>query len=150
MSTILEQIVAAMVTELNTGTPVGVPTAQRSRHKEIKPAEEPGGAISVYPLRNQPVEVGGRWGPLTAARATILIDCTAIGTALVRPDQAVDPLRAWVVKKLAGNTYGGLAHDTEESDTTFEYEHGDAPICRAGVEMIVSYQHLTADAEMRS
>lgn len=148
MSTVREQIITAAVAALNTGTPGGVPATERERVAAVE-EQDGAGAIALYPVRDVPEEVGGGGGPLMRCRLTLAVEVWAKGTALLRPSQAVDPMLVWIVKTLAGNRLGGLAHDIVEGETIFAYEAGDNPWCRATVELIVSYQHLVSDAEAR-
>lgn len=152
MASVRDKIVAAAVAALNTGTPVGVPAADRVRTAEVAPSELP--SIVVFPVRDEPEEVGGGGGPIVLSRLTLVAECRAQGTASVRPDEALDPLATWVVKALANkqlpNGAGGvLNNDILEGSTSFSYESGETPMSLAAVEMIVVYQHLVADPESR-
>ncbi len=148
MATIREQVIAAAVLALNTGTPVGVPTAERERGVAI--SETSSAVISVYPLLETVEGVGRPSNPIVRCRLTLSVSCWARGTVSQRPSQAVDPLLAWVVKALGANRYGGLAHDTRRGDLSFKYDHGENPWCQATQEMVIDYQHLVADAEART
>lgn len=152
MASVRDQIVAAAIVALNTGTPVGVPQAERVRTAAIEPSELP--SIIVYPSHDTNEAIGGDGGPLVRARFTMVVECRAAGTSSIRPDQAVDPLYVWVVKALVNNRLpdgagGFLNHFMNEGDTTFSYEEGDAPYCLAATEMIAVYQHLVGDPESR-
>jgi len=142
VSSIRDQIVAATITALNA---VGKPCDfERSRATALTDADLPRGV--VYPVRDIP-EDPFLAGPVTRSRLTMMCEIRALGTAALRPDQAVDPIYTWVVAKLVGNTLGGLALKLQEGDSTFVYGQGDSPICLLAVEVVATHQHLTANAE---
>lgn len=144
MSSIREQVVVAVVAALNAGGPPC--TFERSRTAAVGDAEMPSGV--VYPVRDVPQQDFVSHAPVVRSRLSLLFELRALGTASVRPDQAVDPLYAWVVSKLATNTLGGLVFDGwEEAESVFQYGQGDKPICLLTLEMIATYQHLTANTE---
>jgi hypothetical protein len=152
VGTVRESIIQGLVTQLNTGTPAGVPAAQRTRLAALQVGELP--SIIVFPLSEEPEIQGGNRGPLVRATLTTAIECRGKGSATLRPDQAVDPLLAWVVKALGGRRLsdgagGHLTHPIKEGRTTWRYEFADDALCLATVELEVPYQHLVADAERR-
>lgn len=144
MSSVREQIVAASVVDLNAGSPPCV--FERSRVAALTDVDLPRGV--VYPARDTADSkfLGRR--PVVRSRLSLFIELRALGTASVRPDQAVDPLYVWTVAKLTGNTHGGLLFDGwQEVESTLQYGAGDRPICLLTLEMVAHYQRLTADAE---
>lgn len=153
MATIRDRIVAAAITTLNTGTPVGVPQAERVRTADIGLEELP--SIIVFPTLDVPEPVGSPGIPIVRSRLSLTVELRAAGTALVRPDQALDPLYSWVIRalvrrRLSDGAGGFLNHDTLEGQTTFAYEQGDKPLAFASVELVVSYQHLSNDPDNRT
>jgi len=148
VSSVREQVVEGAVLALNAGAPPA-PFA-RSRAAEVSDADMPIGIL--YPVRDVPQMpfTGERVvrSLVTRRRLSIACELRALGTPSVRPDQAVDPLYAWLVATLVGNTIGGLVQQWEEGESTFQYGLGDKPICLLSVEMVAVYQTLTANAEL--
>lgn len=143
MSSVREQLVVAAVAALNAGVP---PCAfERTRSVALVDADLPRGV--VYPVRD-PKENPFLEGLVTRSRLTLLVELRALGSAVARPDQAVDPLYVWAVSKLVGNKFGGLALKTTEGDNTFQYDQGDRPLCLLTVEFLVEYQYLAANVEL--
>ena len=144
MSSIGEQIVVAAVSALNAGSPPCV--FDRERIADLVDADLPRGV--VYPLRESPASPFLERKPVVRPSLTIVLELRALGTSSLRPSQAVDPLYVWAVSKLAGNTLGGLVHELLEGERNWQYGVGDKPICLLTMEMVATYQHLTADAEV--
>ncbi len=148
MSTIARQVVEAIVTALNTGTPGGVPAAELERGTPVE--DSVAGAIAVFPVHETVEEIGRPNTPIVRCRLQVAVEIWAKGTALLRPSQAADASIAWVISKLGGNTYSGIAHDTTQGDRSYAYEQTtEGPWVRVTQELVVSYQHLAANAEAR-
>jgi hypothetical protein len=153
MSTIREQIVAAAVTALATGTPPGVPAPVRTRLDSPSADELP--ALTVYqaaetvePMRD--LRAGGvSRGPVVRRSVLLNIEVlTKAGTG-EEPDKAADPILAWATKALgAAGTFNSLAnHPADEVGTKFEYEQAEASFCRSMMTFRIQYQSRADDAE---
>lgn len=141
-----------MLALLNAGSPPCV--FERVRTTEIGDADLPSGILcpvdgkveraSSTRLRAPAVRTYGRW----------MLELRAKGTASIRADAAVDPLYVWAIAKLGGaiiaDGAASLNFDLEEGDYSYSYEQGETPVCLLSVELIVGFQHLTANAESRT
>lgn len=149
MATIREQILAAMVVALNTGTPGGVPPTERTRRIAVTESA----ALNSIVLRPQRVlteEIHPPGSPITRARMTVEIEMKKSGTSADRPDKLVDPLYEWVVKALVGNTLGGLCHGIDEGDSLFTFaETGEFANVVLTTEMIVPFSYVAADPTLK-
>lgn len=151
MSSIRAQIIAALVTRLNTGTPGGVPATIRSRTvpESVSSSLE---SIAVYPVREVPERVHVR--ALTRSKLTLAFEVRAVGSDSVTPDESADDSLEWIVKSVAGYLIPSgqeyLNLDTEEGETTWDYQQGEYPLVIATINMDVVYQHLVADAAARA
>lgn len=148
MATLREQIVAAIVVALNTGTPGGVPAAERTRRIAVQEGASLN-SIVVRPTKqsSEPVHrPGSPVPPLTKAILTVEVEMLKAGTAADRPDKLIDPLYEWVVKTLVGNTLAGLCHGIEEGESAFEYaEDGEYPNVMLTTEMVVPFSYKATD-----
>lgn len=145
MATIREQILAAILTALNTGTPGGVPMAVRGRTMPYEAAQLP--AMALYPVREEVENAGGRFGPIVKRRLTFNVEIRATGAL---SDQVLDPITAWLTKALAGNTLGSLTHEIEEVGTEWSVEAADKTFGMATVTFAARYQTKTADQEAKA
>lgn len=145
--TLRKQIVAAIITKLNTSTPVGVPQAIPYHLLKLEPAALP--SICVYSTEEE-VEAQPRPAvqPVLAKRTLrVVVECREkadIGTSV---DDAVDPLCAWVVKALGGQTQAGLYHVITEDRTDVERSISDHGYIVVTITFRVSYQTKAGDAE---
>lgn len=148
MSTLRERIVQAVVDALNTGTPEGVPAAQRARTLALDLDQLD--AILVYPLRDEARNVGGKRGPIVARSLELAVECWARETETASADAAVDPYVAWAIKALTDNTLGGLVNGLREEETNFAVERAQTGFCLAAITMVVEYQCKAGDLEQRT
>lgn len=145
MATIREQILAAMVTALNTGTPVGVPQTERTRRLAVQGTATTN-SIVLRPTRSTTEEIGSPNSPITRARMTVEVEMQMAGTVADRPDKLIDPLYEWIVKALVNNRLGGLCHGIDEGESSFQYgAEGQYPNVMLTVEMSVPFSYLAAD-----
>ncbi|MFH1680360.1 MAG: hypothetical protein ABIH26_06920 [Candidatus Eisenbacteria bacterium] len=153
MSTIREQIVAATLTALATGTPPGVPAPVRTRLDS--PAADQIPVLTVYQAA-ETVETmrdykagGASRGPVVRRSVLLNVEVLTKAGAGEEPDKAADPILAWATKALgAAGTLGGLAnHPPDEVSTKFEYEQGESSFCRATMTFRIQYQSRSDDAE---
>lgn len=150
MATIREQIVAAMVAALNTGTPGGVPVTERTRRIAV-PETAALSSIVLRPVRTIPEEVGSPGSPKSLVRMTVAIEMLIAGSATDRPDKLVDPIYEWVIKALVGNNLGGLCHTITEGESAFDYaDAGEYPNVMLTTEMIVPFSHVAADPTLKN
>ncbi|MDX2074701.1 MAG: hypothetical protein SFX19_10135 [Alphaproteobacteria bacterium] len=119
MSTIREQILAAIKTALTGTTGVDV-RIYRSRPEAISRGESP--AILIEPVGNSPVQpVIGFLDNVFTVRISVI----ARGAV---PDQVADPTIASLhAKIMADLTLGGLAMDIQPGATNYLIEEGDQP-----------------------
>lgn len=129
-----ETIVAAAVAALNTGTPVGVPAAERLRRRQYDAAVVQ--AMAVYPLREEVLRATNRHGPSVTRQLTLLVECRVKSDT---PDAALDPLLEWATAALVGSTLGGVALDVQEQRTEFDFSQREDGFGLAAVEFQVSY-----------
>ena len=153
MSTIREEIVAAAVTALATGTPPGVPAPVRTRLDSPSADQLP--ALTVYQTAEtveamRDLRAGGvSRGPVVRRSVLLNIEVlTKAGTG-EEPDKAADPILAWATKALfAAGTFNGLTnHPADEVGTKFEYEQAETSFCRSTMTFRIQYQSRADDAE---
>lgn len=142
MATLRERIIAAALTALNTGRPPGVPEATRLKTTPYEPLQLP--AMTIYPVREDVEEVGGRFGPIVSRTLTFRVECRATGEPV---DQKLDPLLAWATKALAGNNLNGLVIDIAEIGTEWAVEPAEAVHGIALVDFTALYATKTNDQE---
>jgi hypothetical protein len=142
MATLRERIIDAVVTALNAGRPADVPEATRLKTTPYEPSQLP--AMTVYPVREDVEDVGGRFGPLVKRALTLRVECRAIGDPV---DRNLDPLLAWATKALSGNDLGGLVIDIAETGTEWAVEPAEAVHGIAVVDFTALYATKTNDQE---
>jgi hypothetical protein len=148
MSTIREEIIAAVISALNTGRPSGVPAAERAR--TIALAEDSIPTILVYPGHDTQGAVGGKRGPLKRHDFEIQIECWAREGSGLTPDQAVDPYLAWVDRCLDGKTLGGLVEQVLTVETNWGFGQGTFAFCLAAVTLIADFHSRTGEPEEKT
>ena len=153
MSTIREEIVAAAVTALATGTPPGVPAPVRTRLDSPSADELP--ALTIYQAAEtveamRDLKAGGvSRGPVVRRSVLLNVEVLTKAGAGEEPDKAADPILAWATKAFGtAGTLNGLAnHPADEVGTRFEYEQGETSFCRATMSFRIQYQSRVDDAE---
>lgn len=150
MATIRSQIVDAAVALLSAaGGPAGLQAVVRCQL--TTPAVEVGKSwIFVRSGSDDVQDVGGSRGPLRVHHFDMIVDCIAVSDGTIAADQAVDPLIAWVVKKLDGSNLGGLALYVEERKTVYIYRQADYASCRTRVTFDVRHSTRSGDAELKT
>ena len=143
MASIREQIMQAVIAELNVSVPTGIPQATRMRVTAYEPDELP--AITVYPEREEVSNINGRWGQVVQRTMSIRVDCRAIGG-----DDALDPLIVHVVGMLAGTTLGGLVQDIQERMTDWQFDEADALYGLASVGFEIRYTTSVVNLESKT
>lgn len=148
MSALREQVLAAVLTALNTDAPEGTPTAQRSRTDSLD--QDTLDAIIIYPMRDVAGDIGGKRGPLRAREFELLVECWATETASETADQRATILTEWVIKALEDNTLEGVVTGLRESETDYAIEVGDVAFCLATVTLVAEYQHRAGDLTLKT
>jgi hypothetical protein len=148
MVSVREQVIVAVIDALNTGSPIVV--SQRTRRRDYGETATLL-AMNVKPVRSVVEEVGKPGSPLTREFLTLEIEMVAVGTATDRPDTVVDQLYVDMIARLVGNNLGGLVHRISEGDSEWTFpEVGDYANVVLTTQLIVSFQHLAADATLRT
>ena len=154
MSSIREQIMAAIVVALNDSRPGNVPEFIRTRVDSPDPGQLP--VNSVY----QGEEIVGRMtdegegrtsrGPVLRRAVIVHIEAVTKAAGASVPDKELDPTLVWVTSKMAaaGRFAGDLAdYPGDELGTRFEYERAESSFCRATMRWRIEYQTTSTDAE---
>ena len=153
MSTIREQIVAAVATALTVNKPSGVPTPVRTRIDS--PATEQLPALTVYQgiekvdtaFPSRPGQLSR--GPVVRRALDVIIEVLTKASADAPADKAADPILAWATAALcADGALAGLAKQVDEVGTKFDYEQGEASFCRASMTVRIGYQTRVDNAEL--
>lgn len=110
MASIRDQILDAVITALNTGTPVGVPAATREE-KHYEQAQLP--AITIRPITEIVSPIHNRQGLVKERQLKFIAEIRAVGTI---PDKALDKHLVWVTKKLDGFTSSLVNAIVEEGE----------------------------------
>lgn len=119
MSTVISQVVGAIVTTLGAATPVST-SIYRTRMRPI--AAESADAVVVRPVDSQIERFAINGAPMNL-QTTIAVECYARAGAATAPDAAVDALLAAVYAKLqADTTLGGLVMDLFVSRIGFDFD----------------------------
>lgn len=133
-TTIREQIIEAIIAQLNTGAPAGVPTLTRVKMEPNQPGQLP--AMTIFPLREEVNHApAGKWGHVVMRSLTLRIVVEAEGNPV---DQQLDPIIAWL-SQLGGSQLGGLAVDVEEQNLEWAYEESDNPYVALALDLRVDY-----------
>lgn len=150
MATLREQIVDAIITALNTGTPGGVPAAKRSYTYGVDATQLP--VVNVFWLKDQPLPApAGVSGVPVRHNLIVAVEVITKGSSTDRPDEVADAGLAWVVKALdgkrpaPGNT--GPYHVMQDGGAENRLQQKDHAYCVARALVAVSYQHKQGDAE---
>jgi hypothetical protein len=147
MSTIREQIVAAIVTALTTGKPAGVPTPVRTRIDSPTADQLP--ALSVYQTDERVLEMldprPGRAsrGPIKRRHIDVAVEVLTKAGGSAEADKAADPMLSWASESIAkAGAFGGLADDmAQELGTRFEYSsQAETSFCRATMVLRTEFQ----------
>src|SRR5579859_4729813 len=116
---VTEQIIAAALAVLNTNTPAGVPTFERTRFESYGAEDLP--AATIKKLREQiGFEKGGKWGPFRSRLLTLRLSAYAIGD-----ESAFDPLEVWVTSCLDGQSFSPLIEVCIEGHKEWHYASED-------------------------
>lgn len=145
MSTLRETaVLQAAMTQLNTGTPGGVPQTQRSRADDIAPASLP--AMGLRPVVEDVTRPGGARGPLSKRTLLMALDCWGVATGSAAIDQVIDPMLEWATKALGGSNLGGLVDQVNEVKLAWKSDFEGQPYGKATVYFEVHYQTRVNDA----
>jgi hypothetical protein len=154
MASIREQIMAAIMTALNTGRPGDVPEFIRSRIDSPDPDQLPINSIyqAQESIETQHAAKDGatRRGPLVARSLDFNVEAIARASSGDEADKALDPTLVWVTKTLGAfpSGRGELANNRpDELGTKFEYERATDSFCRATMGWRVEFQTKVDDAE---
>lgn len=119
MSTVISQVVGAMVTALGTATPVSA-NIYRTRMRPI--AAEKADAVVVRPVGSQIERMAINGAPMNL-QTQVAVECYARAGTATAPDAAVDALLAAVYAKLqADTTLAGLVQDLFISRVDYAFD----------------------------
>lgn len=144
MATIRQQILAAMVTALNTGAPAGVPQATQRRVTPRELSELP--KIDVAPAQETKTQTDGALGPFSNRVMNVVVRCWVSGDA---PEVAADPIVAWVTTALESNRLGGLAENIQETASSWVYDVGETVLGVVEITFEVSYLTARTNQEVK-
>ena len=150
MSTIVEQILATMATQLNTSRPTGIPAVERDRVIDLEPEELP--SMILGWAKDGPHEDKGKSHVLDHRQLSVQIAIRAAAGSGLTASQAADAMVAWAVKKLcqaatADSPFHGIAHSIRQGEKACVMAKAGRPYCLVILELIVDYQHRFGDAE---
>lgn len=146
-SSIREQIAAALVAALSTGTSgiTGL-TIHRERTRPIETDSLP--AILVYFQDDAPHPFDKQKfrSPYAERDVTVALECRAQGSQSLAVDQALDPVLVWAVTGgFADETFGGLALGAEEGRTEWKSREADLPVAAATLHFTIYYRTTRLD-----
>lgn len=142
MASLRKQIVDALITQLNTSRPAGVPAASRIRQSQFERDEA--ASISVYPGDEAVQSATNRPSPIVRRTLQVLVECRAVGD---EPDVLLDPLEVWA-EKAVGSASSALWHDAPQLTLTHhEYAIGAKPHGLARLTFQIQYQTRRGDPE---
>lgn len=153
MSTIREQIVAAITTALNTSRPSNVPEFVRTRLDSPSVQQLPVNTVyqaeELTETMREYKDDRARRGPILRRTLVLKIESLAAADGSTPPDAAVDPSIAWITKTVnaAGNLSRLVDDYGDEMGIKFEYEQGETSLCRATMTYHFEFRTLTGDAE---
>jgi hypothetical protein len=140
-NSIRDQIIAAAIMALNTGTPSGVPRADRARTEPYQPVDLP--AITVFPHTDETTTLkNDRWGPIVDRLCIVRVACYVAGDP---PDALLDPMIVWAEKTLNSNPFGNLASDILPGRFEWQYANEDQKYSLVLADFHVWYQTLRTD-----
>ena len=146
MLTLREQLIRAVLARLNgTDKPADVPLTERVSYTAASSANVP--RMLLYPVR-EAVQRHER-SPVCRRELTIRIDCRAAALAHEDADALANSMVAWATAALAGQRFGGLAHDTTEVAIDWSFEPADYLLVEASLEFAISYQTQLNDQTQR-
>jgi hypothetical protein len=133
---IRKQIIVRAKALLDTTPPAGV-TIARSRTEAMSTLQADGGAIAVYPLREEP-DHDSREGETSTL--TLRCECLAKGAEPV--DDLLDPLINHVWQRLMGDdaTLDGLLMAKGPGSIEWDFETGDEDVAGAAVDFEFKYR----------
>lgn len=132
---------------LNTSRPDGVPEAGRRRYVDGEPIGVP--SLGVFLVKEDASRVGGKAGPLTRRELRIAVQAIAAVEDPGEADDAIAPMREWVVSVLGGTTLDGLALDVTEVGAQWETASKGLFVIACTMLFAVEYQSLKADLTAR-
>lgn len=144
MASIRDRILDAVLTVLNTGTPVGVPASTREV-RIYEQAQLP--SIVVRPVGENVSQVHDRKGLLKERQLRFVVEVRAAGAV---PDKALDKHLVWVTKKLDGYTNALFNDLLEEGDIAWIIDMQDFAVGMAVVPYIAYYQTKKGDQETKN
>jgi hypothetical protein len=141
-ATVRNQIVDAALALLNTDPPTGFPVADDHQLESYQPGQLP--AVTVFEIRDEGEinKIGGRWGPFLDRNLTFRVEVRVAGDV---GRAIVDPFLAWIGTCLGGQQFGGLATDTFEALTEWQYAALDQPYTLVQQDFRVQYSVLKTD-----
>jgi hypothetical protein len=150
MSSIREQVAAAVVTAVSSGGPTGL-TVHRERTRPIEKEQCP--AILLFFEDEIPETLAGQKfkAPLTERCLNLTAEIRAIPAAGQAVDEAVDDLYVWLMQALsADETLGGLAMGITEGAVKWFSKEADVIYAGAAVHLSVHYRTKRLDPTTRS
>jgi hypothetical protein len=150
-TSIREQIMTAIEAALGAdGGPAGL-TVHRERTRPIETDSLP--AILFYAGDDlpKPLAQTSYRAPLTERQLSLEVQCRALGTSELAPDQVLDPLIVWAnLQIFLDETFGGLANGVEEIRTVWSSREGDKPIAAATIHFTIKYRTSRLDPTLKS
>ncbi len=157
MPSIRELIVSTIVANLGgAGVPQGT-TVHRMRTRPIEDDQLP--AILVYTEDDSPKPLGGQEyrAPLVERQLVLYLECRALGSTTMAPDQALDPLLVWgsqtmgALESFVSNDFpAGTVTGVVEAKTAWMSKEGDKIIAAASTQWIVKYRTSRLDPTSRT
>jgi hypothetical protein len=150
-TSIREQIMTAIEAALGaSGGPPNL-TVHRERTRPIETDSLP--AILFYAGDDapRPLAQSNYRAPLTERQLALEVQCRALGTTALSPDQVLDPLIVWAnLQMFLDETFGGLVNGVEETRTVWMSKEGDQPIAAATIHFTVKYRTSRTDPTSKS
>jgi len=152
VSTVGDQIFALMVAKANTSTPAGLPASEPNRTADVKLEEYASAKANLFyqVSDDENPEGNDKCSPLQLHSMVVGIRQIALGTKTTTPEQEADKIRAWNVKALSDQSFGGLATYCRPFHS--EWVRSKEPIRQNQIELVslwrVEFSSRAVDAEL--
>lgn len=139
MASVREQLMQALMTRLNTGAPMGVPTVTRAREEPYSSDELP--AITIKPQREEiDYEAEGKRSYFRRRVLTLRVSLHFTGD-----DSVADPMAVWISSQLDGQVVPDLMEDCIEAQYEWEYAAEDQPYTVLHQDYRIHYHTIVGD-----
>lgn len=132
---------AAILDALNTGTPTGVPDAQK-RLGPFAPSELPAVRLATGRELVSDKMPNGKRGPVATRRCHFHLECY-----VSTDEDDLEPMLAWATKALIPGRLGGLAIAIEETGTQWQAAGEDHDYVKATMVVMVEYVTAVGDQD---